>query len=195
MASSLAEIDVWNMALDMLHEAPVSSPSEDTSVRLWFSRNFGQTRDSEMRKFAWNFALARVQLAANVEVPAWRWRYRYELPGDCLRMMALRQDGALNGALIQYELEGDAILTDAPAPLKLRYIKRVTTTGLWDALFVDVVAAKLAAKMAHWLTGKSSYVQIAEQIYQQTLRDARRIDALEQFQEDLDQNNVIMVRG
>ncbi|MCR9238755.1 MAG: hypothetical protein NXI17_18975 [Alphaproteobacteria bacterium] len=195
MPSSVAEIDIWNMALDMLHEAPVSSPSEDTSVRLWFSRNFGQTRDSEMRKFAWNFALVRVQLAASVEVPAWRWRYKYELPGDCLRMMALRQDGALNGTLIPYELEGEAILTDAIAPLKLRYIKRVTTTGLWDTLFVDVVAAKLAAKMAHWLTGKSSYAQIAEQTYQQTLREARRIDALEQFQEDLDQNNIILVRG
>lgn len=195
MPSSVAEIDIWNMALDMLHEAPVSSPSEDTSVRLWFARNFGQTRDSEMRKFAWNFALVRVQLAASVEVPAWRWRYKYELPGDCLRMMALRQDGALNGTLIPYELEGEAILTDAIAPLKLRYIKRVTTTGLWDTLFVDVVAAKLAAKMAHWLTGKSSYAQIAEQTYQQTLREARRIDALEQFQEDLDQNNIILVRG
>lgn len=195
MPSSVAEIDIWNMALDMLHEAPVSSPSEDTSVRLWFARNFGQTRDSEMRKFAWNFALVRVQLAASVDVPAWRWRYKYDLPGDCLRMMALRQDGALNGTLIPFELEGDAILTDAIAPLKLRYIKRVTTTGHWDTLFVDVVAAKLAAKMAHWLTGKSSYAQIAEQTYQQTLREARRIDALEQFQEDLDQNNVILVRG
>lgn len=195
MPSSVAEIDIWNMALDMLDEAPISSPSEDTSVRLWFSRNFAQTRDSELRKFAWNFALARVQLAASVEAPAWRWLYKYELPGDCLRMMALRQDGALNGTLIPYELEGEAILTDAIAPLKLRYIKRVTTTGLWDTLFVDVVAAKLAAKMAHWITGKSSYAQFAEQNYQQTLREARRIDALEQFQEDLDQNNVILVRG
>lgn len=149
MPSSVAEIDIWNMALDMLHEAPVSSPSEDTSVRLWFTRNFGQTRDSEMRKFAWNFALARVHLAASVEAPTWRWRTKYELPGDCLRMLALRQDGALNGTLISYELEGEAILTDAVAPLKLRYIKRITTTGLWDTLFVDVVAAKLAAKMAH----------------------------------------------
>jgi hypothetical protein len=195
MASNVAEIDIWNMALDMLHEAPVSSPSEDTGVRLWFSRNFAHTRDSELRKFAWNFALSRIQLAASVEVPAWRWRYKFELPGDCLRMMALRQAGALNGALIPFELEGGAILTDATAPLKLRYIRRVTTTGLWDTLFVDVVAARLAAKLAHWLTGKSSHAQIAEQNYAQTLREARRIDALEQFQEDLDQNNVIRVRG
>ena len=56
-------------------------------------------------------------------------------------MLALRQNGALNGTLIAYELEADAILTDASAPLKLRYIKRVTTTGLWDPLFVDVVVA------------------------------------------------------
>tara|TARA_R110002124_G_scaffold247706_2_gene412838 strand:- start:2976 stop:3563 length:588 start_codon:yes stop_codon:yes gene_type:complete len=195
MPTSVAEIDIWNMALDLLHEAPVSSPVEDTSVRLWFSRNFAQVRDSELRKFAWNFALARVQIAASAEAPAWRWAHRYELPGDCLRMLALRQNGALNGTLIAYELEADAILTDASAPLKLRYIKRVTTTGLWDPLFVDVVVARLAAKLAHWLTGKSSHAQLAEQIYQQTVREARRIDALEQFQEDLDQNNVIRVRG
>ena len=67
MPTSVAEIDIWNMALDLLHEAPVSSPVEDTSVRLWFSRNFAQVRDSELRKFAWNFALARVQIAASAE--------------------------------------------------------------------------------------------------------------------------------
>nr|WP_306267623.1 hypothetical protein [Pararhizobium sp. IMCC3301] len=195
MPTSVAEIDIWNMALDLLHEAPVSSPVEDTSVRLWFSRNFAQVRDSELRKFAWNFALARAQIAASAQAPAWRWAHKYELPGDCLRMLALRQNGALNGALIAYELEADAILSDAGAPLKLRYIKRVTTTGLWDPLFVDVVVARLAAKLAHWLTGKSSHAEIADRMYQQTLREARRIDALEQFQEDLDQNNVIRVRG
>ncbi|MCR9239691.1 MAG: hypothetical protein NXI17_23720 [Alphaproteobacteria bacterium] len=195
MPSSLAEIDVWNLALDMLHEAPVSAVDEDTSVRLWFTRNFAQTRDSELRKFPWNFALERASIAASVDTPAWHWSYKYELPGDCLRMMPLRQAGALNGTLIPYELEGDAILTNATAPLKLRYIKRVETVGLWDALFVDVLAAKLASKMAHWITGKGSFAQLAEQSYQQTLRQARQIDALEQHQENLDQNNVILVRG
>lgn len=193
--STTAEIDVWNMALDMLHEAPVSSPTEDTGVRLWFSRETAPTRDSELRKFAWNFALERASVAASVDVPAWQWSFKYDLPGDCLRMMALRQNGAINGTLIPYELEGGAILTNATAPLKLRYIKRVETVGLWDALFVDVMAAKLASKMAHWLTGKGSFAQLAEQNYQQTLREARRIDAIEQYQEDLDQNDVIRVRG
>ena len=195
MPSSLAEIDVWNMALDMLHEAPVSAPTGDTAVRLWFTRNYAQVRDSELRKFAWNFALARITIAASVDAPAWRWSYKYDLPGDCLRMMPLRENGALNGTLLSYELEGDAILTNQSAPIKLRYIKRIETVGLWDALFVDVVAARLASKMAHWLTGKASFAQVADQSYRQTLQEARRIDAIEQFQENLDQNNVIRVRG
>lgn len=195
MPSSLAEIDVWNMALDMLHEAPVSAPTEDTAVRLWFTRNFAQVRDSELRKFPWNFALARATIPASVDAPAWRWTYKYELPGDCLRMMPLRENGALNGMLLAYEMEGNAILTNQAAPLKLRYIKRIETVGLWDALFVDVVSAKLASKMAHWLTGKASFAQQADQAYQQTLREARSIDAIEQYQEDLDQNDVIRVRG
>lgn len=195
MPTNVAEIDIWNMALDLLHEAPVSSPAEDTSVRLWFTRNFATTRDGELRKFAWNFALARKQIAASVEAPAWKWSYKYDLPGDCLRMLPLRHNGALNGTLIPYELEGDAILSDARAPLKLRYIRRVETVGLWDPLFVDVVVARLAAKLAHWLSGKSSHAQIAEQIYERTLREARQIDAIEQYQEDLDQNDVIRVRG
>jgi hypothetical protein len=193
--ATTSEIDVWNLALDMLHEAPVSAVDEDTSVRLWFSRNTAPTRDSELRKFAWNFALARAEIAASVDEPAWHWSYKYDLPGDCLRMMALRHNGAINGTLIPYELEGGSILTNQTAPLKLRYIKQVTTVALWDPLFVDVMAAKLASKMSHWLTGKGSFAQLAEQNYQQTLREARRIDAIEQYQEDLDQNDVIRVRG
>lgn len=195
MPSTLSEIDVWNLALDMLHEAPISAVDEDTSVRLWFSRNFDQTRDSEMRKFAWNFALERVELAASVDAPAWKWTYKYDLPGDCLRMMALRASGAINGTLTPYELEADSILTNASAPLRLRYIKRVTAVTAWDSLFVDVISAKLASKIAHWLTGKGSFAQLAEQNYQMSLREARRIDAIEQYQEDLDQNDVIRVRG
>lgn len=195
MATDLAEVDVWNMTLDLLREAPVSAITDTTAVARWFQRNFDISRQAALRAYPWNFALDRAAIAVDPTAPAFGWNYRYQIPTGCLRILPLNINGDWEGTPIAYELEGQYILTNATAPLYVRYIKDIDNPGQWDALFAEALAARMAMKMAHWLTGKASYVQVAEQIYKMALSEAKTVDGMEGTFERPYQDDVIAVRG
>lgn len=195
MASTASRIDIWNMTLDLLEEAPLTSLQDGTPVANWLDRNYETSRDGELRKHPWNFALTRAQLAADAEAPAFGWARRFTLPGDCIAVKPLTVSGLQNGAPIPHEVEANRILTDAAAPLAVRYVRRVTTEGEFDPLFVEVLVAKLAFKMAHWLTGKSSFAERMLGFYREALSAARLADALESTYPTAVADDVIAVRS
>src|SRR5262245_2849682 len=154
MGSLLVKLDVYNMALDLLKEETMSSINELSAPANWLNRNYGQQRDYLMSRHWWKFAMARASLAADPAPPSFGWSYRYLQPSDILRLYPLTFDGELNSAMINYEVEGPYILSDAVPQLKVRYIRRVTTEGEWSNLFCEVLSIRCACKMAHWMTGK-----------------------------------------
>lgn len=195
MASTASRIDIYNMALDLLEEAPVTSASDGKPATNWLNRNYPTARDGELRRHSWNFALTRTSLPADAAAPAFGWDRAFTLPADCLAVQALTEGGRQNGAPVPYEVEGDKVLTHAPAPLRLRYVRRVTDEGRFDPLFVEVLVAKLAFKMGHWLTGKRSFAERALVTYQDALASARLADALESTFPHVYADDVIAIRS
>lgn len=175
----LSEVAVYNMALDMLEEGPVTAPSEDSRAARLLSRNYAQTRDEVLRAHPWNFALTRTKLPALAEAPAFGWLRAFQLPSDCLRVLPIVRDGGFEARPIAHEIEGSQVLTDEPAPLAIRYIRSVSDPGRFDALFARALAARLAVYVGHVITGKQSYIERVGRIYSETLAEARRIDSLE----------------
>ena len=170
--------DICNMALDLLKEAPITSLTQDRPIARWLNRNFAVTRDSVLSKADWNCALKRASVAANAAAPAYGWTYSYTRPSDCLRVIPLTYDGTIEGAPIQYEEEGDYILTNKSGPLKVRYVSRFENYDKYPAALQEALSAAIAAKMAHWLTGKSNFASVARQAYQDAMKDAWLIDAI-----------------
>ncbi|MEX3008358.1 hypothetical protein [Hoeflea sp. TYP-13] len=195
MTSAMTVTGVCNMALDILHEGPISSIEDDEPNARRFKRNFDALRDAFLAAHPWNFAVSRVSLPADATAPAFGWDYRYLIPGDCLRLLPLKCDGEFDGANIPHELESGFLLTDEKAPLKIRYVRRVSELGLWTPLSVTAFAAFLAANLAHAVTGKASYAQFAADRFQSELKRAKRVDGLQGSLERADTNDVIAVRG
>ncbi len=195
MPSTASRIDIYNMALDLLEEAPATSTSDGKATTNWLNRNYATARDGELRKHPWNFAVARAELPKEASAPAFGWASQFVLPPGCLMVMPPNAGGAQNGAPIAYEIEGNRLLTNASAPLRLRYVQRVENEGEFDPLFVEVLAGKLAFKMAHWLTGKRSFTDRALQIYQEALAAARLADALESTFPNVYGDEVIDIRS
>ncbi|MDJ0513018.1 MAG: hypothetical protein QNJ62_06210 [Methyloceanibacter sp.] len=183
MPSHLSAVQIANMAVDYLEESPITALTDDSDTARWLNRNFEPARDGLLRGYGWNFALKRAAVASN-GTPEFGWKYQYPLPNDCLRILPLKINGELNGRDIPHEIEDNHILTNEGAPLKIRYIKRVEDTGQFDSLFAEALAARLAMKMAHWMTGKTSYFDRAVEAYRTALEEARLIDALEGTPED-----------
>lgn len=186
--------DICNLALDHLREAPIASIDGRGAVEEWFQRNFDVVLNGVLRDHPWNFAITRVALAAETTEPTFGWSYAYTQPADCLRLLPLRKNGDLNGHDFAYEIEGRLILTDEAGPLNIRYVAGQPDPSEWDALFVEAMAAALALKAAHWLTGKASFTQMAKALYDEALAKAKRIDGMEGPAERVYADDVILAR-
>lgn len=123
------------------------------------------------------------------------WLYQYKIPSDCLRMLPLRADGDFEGMPIPHEIENDEIiLTNQASEIQSRFIARMTDPTRFDAQFVEALAAKLAFKAAHYITGKASYAQTVLAVYNQAIDEAKRSNAFEATPERPYDDDVIAAR-
>lgn len=173
------ETGICNLALDVLKEAPISSLDDNRPVAKWCKRNFAVQRDAALSLANWNFALTRKVIARDVTAPAFGWENAFTLPADCVRLLPLTHEGTDEGSPIAHVVEGGKLLTNASGPVKVRYIRRATNYDAYHPLFLDYLSGRLATRMAHWLTGKTSYLQVASAIMKQALDDAWLTDAIE----------------
>lgn len=184
MASLQTKIQIWNMALDHLREQPLASPDAGVATSKWLTRNYDQQRDYLMGRYFWKFALARDQLAADETAPAWRWSYRYQIPTDSIRIIPPTYNGEWNGTPIPYEVEQDFILCDQEAPLRLRYVKRITNEGTFTNGFCELLCLRLARRMAHWMTGKASMIKEIDALYKEAYAEVITEETVQVAQDD-----------
>jgi hypothetical protein len=183
MPSQRSRIDVWNGALDMIEEQPLSSDQDTSFSGRWLQRNYAQKRDYMLGRYYWKFARKRVVLAPDTVTPAWDWQYRYLLPADCIRIVPPTYDGSWNGTPIPYEEEEGYLLCDQPTSLRLRYVARIEEEGLWSNDFVAVMELYLALTMAHRMTGKQSFVERLKQDLTDTINEVKSVAAGQVAQE------------
>ena len=175
-------VDVINRALDKLGYGAITSLEDGTKAANLADRTWPIVRDQVLRDHPWNFAVARSILAPDSTTPSWGFTYRHPLPSDLLRLLEIR-----DLSTGEYQLEGRAILADEDV-LYIRYIKKITDPNLYDALFIDVAAARLAYEMAEALTQSNTKRELAWNDYLDSLDRAKRADGQENpptvFEED-----------
>lgn len=179
MGSLQTKIGVWNMALDVLREQPLSATTDTAPPAKWLSRNYDQQRDFLMESMLWKFAMTRANVAAEATTPAWGWSYQFILPTECLRIIPPTVNGQWMGTPLPYETENGRLLMNIPGPLPLRYIQRITNEGLMSNGFLEVLSLRLARKMAHWMTGKQSMVETIKDQLTETLEVVRTTEAVQ----------------
>jgi len=141
--------------------------------------HFALARDALLRAFDWNFARITASLGQLQNPPA-RWRFRYALPVDCLRLRRLNDVPLLSLPETFCEVAADkdgtgafvnVILTDA-SPVSAIYTARVEDPNRWDAGFADAFAYDLALRVCIELTGKEDRLVRLAQMRLAVVRDA-----------------------
>jgi hypothetical protein len=178
MATSV--VAICNRALDLIGQSPIASLTDPTNTAAACLRNYDQSRDAVLRSYPWNSATRRVALPALSAAPAWGFARKFQLPVDCLRV--LDSEGDLHGT--RWRREGNTILTDAGAPLRLRYIARVADPAELDPMLSDLIALHLASQIAYLITGSNEVSQRMAATYDRLHRDARAMDAREMSQDE-----------
>lgn len=179
MASS---VEICNQALTKLGAQRIVDLLDDTKAARALNAIFDIKRDAELAAHPWTFAITRVAIPASSTAPAYGWPRAFPLPTDCLRLVEVGEDYTFyqgtDGA--GFQVEGSSVLTDAVSPLRIRYVKRITNTGLFSPLFVEALACRLAAEVAEELTQNLSKREAAWAEHKAAITAARRVNAIEQ---------------
>jgi len=165
MAAS--KISICNAALGKIGAPPIASLDEDSKRASTCNVAYANALDVVLGEFSWPFALARASLARLAAAPLYGFAYTYQLPTDFISLDAV--DG---GMAVPYQIEGDAVLTDAEQ-FRMRYVRRVTDPNKFSPAFVDLFATRLAAELALPITRKSSDYEAMMTLYRTLLPEAR----------------------
>lgn len=181
-----SQVSIVNRALIKLGEQTILLMTDNVAQARTMAALFDDTRDAELRAHRWKFALKRTQLSALADAPAFGYSLQYELPSDYLALVQVGEfyvRGTKQRA--PWSVEGGRIHTDMGAPLALRYVSRVTDTAKFDALFVEVLACRLAMEACEARTQSDTKFQRVAAQYQEALRTALRVDAIENPPDEL----------
>lgn len=176
-----SQVQIANRALTKLGQARVISLGDDVKTASTINSMYDAVLEAELRSHVWNFAKAREVLPALAAKPAFDFERQYQLPADCLRILRVG-DTVIHPRRVYdhlYSIEGRHILTNLGAPLRIRYVRKVTDPNQFDALFAEVFACKLALEACEDLTQSAGAFQRVASMYAQALRDAIRANALE----------------
>lgn len=179
MALSTADqLTIWNQALSLLGERPIAALDSAGPASRILELHWETVRDSLLRGHRWNFARKRASLTASETAPAFGWGYSYPLPSDCLRVLELNGiQAAMTDA--DFELEGANLLTNADEA-KIVYVYRVTDPTLYDSLFTEALAIKLAIACCLEITqSNSKKAELLKELEGLSLPEAVVVDAQE----------------
>jgi hypothetical protein len=199
-----SQVQIANMALDVIGtRSTIASLSEGSAEANAISRHWDNALDAVLRSVHWNFARKQIPLTSlkdgtqgqSVPTP---WLYEYAYPSDCVLVryiMPMIQISPVTpgtpagvspmaalGNPVKFipgtdlDINGNPInvlLTDQPQAIGV-YTFRNTNTAMWDALFVQEMAAFLGARICLALTGDKNTMKMALSMAQQYSIDAQR---------------------
>lgn len=165
-------VDIVNFALDRLGATPIISMA-DVGIAATASRLYPLARRSVLQGFPWNEAITRMSIPADAETPAYGFSKSYTVPANCLRLLEVATHA-------EYQVEGNKILTDADAPLNIRYVYDLEDTSAYSPLLVDALSAYLAFEMCETVTQSNTKKEAQYVRYNDVLKEAKKADAAQQ---------------
>lgn len=167
---------IANRALIVLGSVErVSSIDDPSPLAKQIKDLWHESRRTGIVAHPWNFAISRAQLNEVTPKPVFGYDRKFAIPPDCLRWLPPGQ-GDYDWFLGEEE-EG-FILSDAAAPLNIRYIKDVPDVGLWPVHFSNFMAYQLAMDLAESATQIAGNVQDMAYKRDEALTEAKKLDGL-----------------
>lgn len=164
-----SDVDICNKALVALGEDTILNLSVSNKNGLTCNRLYSGLRDALLEAHSWTFAIKRDSLTPDATAPSWGFSARFAIPSDCLRILGFKNNPDI-------KVEDDYILSDE-SELLIRYIYQNTDTTKYSNLFIEALAALMAAEMAIILTNDKKLRNEQLDILKEKLKEARFSDS------------------
>lgn len=174
---SLSDAQIVNLALAQLGAKPIAALTDNTQGAMLANQLFEPARNMLLEMFPWTWARKQAALAKSSTTPVFStYAYAYALPSDCLSPVRLEGGD-------EWEVYGDRLLyTNADSEdgdVNLEYVAKVTDNSLYSHVFVQCLAALLAAQLALPLKNDAPLAQRLLGVYQGWLSAAMQQTALQ----------------
>ena len=194
--------EIANWCLDMLGETRIDDINDSVERAELLLSAWEPVRDQLLREKLWRFSIQRASLPADSATPEWGYDLQYQIAGDVVRVIqvaeyftpALCQPDYIGADTSMYKVEGDKILTNLEAPLRVRWVVNSIAVGLWDPCFARVMACDLAERIAPRVTGSENILQRVAAQRSAAVTAAQRANALEQPPQMINDSSWMMSR-
>ena len=197
----LSKIEICNHALLKIGADTIASldiNQNDTEAVVQSAKLcgilFDQSLEEVLRTYKWNSALKRAKLSRLTETPAFKFKYKYQLPNDCIRVMNVYDKADAYDDRTQWVVEGRTILCDYEA-VYLCYVSKPSDVSQLDAFLTRAVIQNLAIKLSVPMqldqVMQNNLIQEYENV---VLPAARSVDTLENKYWEMEESDFILSR-
>jgi len=164
-----SEVAIANMALGWLGANLITSLQDGSTEAKLMDANFFAIRDAVLEEVDWRFATARYSLVLSAEKPEFEYANKFLIKENVLKVITVNENK------YDWQREGEYILSDE-AVCNIRCIVRIVSPALFTPLFVQALAARLAADLAMPLTQNRTLQGDMYALYKVKLTEAKSSD-------------------
>lgn len=124
------KLSIYNGALALLGETPLSSLSEDRAARYWLDKAWDNGLiDYCLEQGQWYFATRSQKITQSTTIiPAYGYKYAFEIPDDFIGVIAVWLDSFFKVPLEDYQIQSGVIYS-AFDTIYLQFISNSSTYG------------------------------------------------------------------
>lgn len=168
---AVTEVEICNSALAKVGAARILTLDDDSEEARLCKTLFYRLRDKLLRSHPWRFATRRVALGPLVTAPIYEFQNAFQLPNDCLRVLAI--DGNDSE---EWKEESGQLLCNLDS-VNIKYIWKNEDTSSYDSNFVEVLAFDLAVELCMPLAQNATLRATLVDERKLALREARSFNA------------------
>ena len=190
----VSEVSICNQALTWLGQSAITSLDDQNTTAEWMRNNYPFIRDAVLEERMWTFATARAA-STSIERDAWDTSYVHPEPDNWISVFRIyRNSGISTLTSIDWRFEDGNILC-SESNILLWGLKRVTDTGKFSPLFVQALAARIAADACIPLTENRQLQVDMWGLYGDKLREAAARDGQQGSNDMITQSRLTGVRN
>lgn len=192
--SMVSATSICNQALTWLGLKPINSLDDPNTTAEWMRNNYPFIRDAVLEERMWTFATVR---ATDISEDMDEWGVQYVHPKPLEWISVFRCYRSVSGGKpvidTSWRMEGGNVLSDR-GTVYLWGIRQVTDTGKFTPLFIQALAARLAADACIPLTENRQLQSDMFSLYGVKLAEAAVRDGQQGANETIQSNTLLDAR-